>query len=197
MVAGDKYHLNSIASTVSTNLIRTPLAPDVAGCIANTGRPWYSPAGIKRGRILNVVRLGNKLTSLAQDTLYDNNVNSVISLPGSGTLLYGDITNASDTSSLVSLNVIRTIIYIRTVLQSIASAVLFEQNNADTRGSFTVQAEGILNRIKADDGLSEYSVVCDETNNIQSIIDAKAFVADISVKIPGSINYINITLTNK
>ena len=111
--------------------------------------------------------------------------------------MYGDITNASDTSSLVSLNVIRTIIYIRTVLQSIASAVLFEQNNANTRGSFTVQAEGILNRIKADDGLSEYSVVCDETNNVQSIIDAKAFVADISVKIPGSINYINITLTNK
>lgn len=197
MVAGDKYHLNSVASTVSTNLIRTPLAPDIAGCIANTGKPWLSPAGVKRGRILNVVRLGNKLTSLAQDTLYDNNVNSVISLPGSGTLLYGDITNASDTSSLVSLNVIRTIIYIRTVLQSIASAVLFEQNNADTRGSFTVQAEGILNRIKADDGLSEYSVVCDETNNVQSIIDAKAFVADISVKIPGSINYINITLTNK
>ena len=74
---------------------------------------------------------------------------------------------------------------------------MFEQNNANTRGSFTVQAEGILNRIKADDGLSEYSVVCDETNNVQSIIDAKAFVADISVKIPGSINYINITLTNK
>ena len=197
MVAGDKYHLNSVASTISSNLIRTPLAPDIAGCIANTGRPWLSPAGAKRGRILNVVKLGNKLTSLAQDTLYDNNINSVISLPGSGTILYGDITNASDTSSLVSLNVIRTIIYIRTVLQNIASTVLFEQNNADTRGSFTLQAEGILNRIKADDGLSEYSVVCNETNNVQSIIDAKAFVADISVKIPGSINYINITLTNK
>ena len=197
MVAGDKYHLNSIASTLSTNLIRTPLAPDVAGCIANTGRPWYSPAGIKRGRILNVVKLGNKFTSLAQDTLYDNNINSVISLPGSGTLLYGDITNASDTSSLVSLNVVRTIIYIRTVLQDIASAVLFEQNTSATRGSFVLQADSILKRIKAVDGLSEYSIVCDETNNVQSVIDAKAFVADISVKIPGSINYINITLTNK
>lgn len=197
MVAGDKYHLNSVASTISSNLIRSPLAADIAGCIANTGRPWYSPAGIKRGRILNVVKLGNKFTSLAQDTLYDNNINPVISLPGSGTLLYGDITNASDSSSLVSLNVIRTIIYIRTVLQDIASAVLFEQNTSATRGSFVLQADSILKRIKAVNGLSEYYILCDETNNVQSIIDAKAFVADISVKIPGSINYINITLTNK
>lgn len=196
-VAGDKYHLNSVASTVGTSLIRTHLAPDVAACIANTPRVWDSPAGNTRGRILGVVKLASKLTATSQDALYDLNVNPVISVPGSGTLLYGDITNAKDTSSLVSINVIRTIIFIKSTLIVVANAVLFEKNTLDTRLQFTTRAELILNRILAGGGLSEFSVVCDSSNNPQEIIDAKAFVADISVKIPGSINYINISLTNK
>lgn len=196
-VAGDKYHLNSVASTEGTSLIRTHLAPDVAACMANTPRVWDSPAGNTRGRILGVVKLANKLTALAQDTLYEANVNPVISVPGSGTLLYGDITNAKDTSSLISINVIRTIIFIKSTLIVVANAVLFEKNTSDTRLQFTTRAELILDRIVAGGGLSEFSVVCDASNNPQEVIDAKAFVADISVKIPGSINYINISLTNK
>lgn len=196
-VAGDKYHLNSVASTVGTSLIRTHLAPDVAGCIANTPRVWDSPAGNTRGRILGVVKLANKLTATSQDALYDLNVNPVISVPGSGTLLYGDITNAKDTSSLVSINVIRTIIFIKSTLIVVANEVLFEKNTTDTRLQFTTRAELILDRIVSGGGLSEFSVVCDASNNPQAVIDAKAFVADISVKIPGSINYINISLTNK
>ena len=196
-VAGDKYHLNSVASTEGTSLIRTHLAPDVAACMANTPRVWDSPAGNIRGRILGVVKLANKLTALAQDTLYEANVNPVISVPGSGTLLYGDITNAKDTSSLISINVIRTIIFIKSTLIIIANAVLFEKNTSDTRLQFATRAQLILDRIVAGGGLTEFSVVCDSSNNPQEIIDAKAFVADISVKIPGSINYINISLTNK
>lgn len=196
-VAGDKYHLNSVASTEGTSLIRTHLSPDVAACMANTPRVWDSPAGNTRGRILGVVKLANKLTSVAQDALYDVNVNPVISVPGSGTLLYGDITNAKDTSSLVSINVIRTIIFIKSTLIVVANEVLFEKNTTETRLQFTTRAELILNRILAGGGLSEFSVVCNASNNPQEVIDAKAFVADISVKIPGSINYINISLTNK
>ena len=196
-VAGDKYHLNSVASTEGTSLIRTHLAPDVAGCIANTPRVWDSPAGNTRGRILGVVKLANKLTATSQDALYDLNVNPVISVPGSGTLLYGDITNAKDTSSLISINVIRTIIFIKSTLLVVANAVLFEKNTSDTRLQFTTRAQLILDRIVAGGGLTEYSVVCDASNNPQAVIDAKAFVADVSVKIPGSINYINISLTNK
>ena len=196
-VAGDKYHLNSVASTEGTSLIRTHLAPDVAACIANTPRVWDSPAGNTRGRILGVVKLANKLTAVSQDALYDLNVNPVISVPGSGTLLYGDITNAKDTSSLISINVIRTIIFIKSTLIVVANEVLFEKNTVDTRLQFATRAELILNRIVAGGGLTEFSVVCDASNNPQEVIDAKAFVADISVKIPGSINYINISLTNK
>lgn len=195
-VAGDKYQLNSVASTVATSLIRSHLAPDVAGCIANTPRVWDSPAGNTRGRILGVVKLANKLTATAQDVLYEANVNSVISVPGSGVLLYGDITNAEDTSSLLSINVIRTIISIKSTLMIVANEVLFEKNNPDTRLQFTSRADFVLSRMQAGGGLLGFSVICDDSNNSQEVVDAKSFVADISVKIPGSINYINISLTN-
>ena len=196
-VAGDKYHLNSIAQSTGTTLIRTHLAPDVAGCIVNTPRVWNSPAGSTRGRILSVVKLANKFTTTAQDVLYEANVNPIVSVPGSGTLLYGDITTADDTSSLVSINVIRTVIFIKSSLLPIANEALFEINNENTRLSFTSRATFLLKRILTEGGISEFSVVCDKSNNPQEIIDAKAFVADIRVKIPGSINYINISLTNQ
>lgn len=196
-VAGDKKHLNSIATDTNASLIRTHLSPDVAGCIVNTRFPWVSPAGARRGRILNSVRLAQQFSTTAQDALYDKNVNPVIDVPGSGTLLYGDITNAADTSSLISINVIRTIIYIKGVLLPLASETLFEINDSGTRAEFKGRAESVLKRIAAGGGLTEYSVVCDESNNTQEVIDAKIFIADIKVKIPGSINYISITLTNE
>jgi len=196
-VAGDKYHLNSVSSDAASSMIRTHLAPDVAGVISNTQAPWISPAGPKRGRILNTVKLAYKFTTTAQDALYDANVNSVILVPGSGVQLFGDITNAPDNSNLLAINVIRTIIYIKSALLPIAADVLFEINNSDTRDTFTLRATSFLSRIQAAGGLTDFSVLCDESNNPQALIDARVFAADIKVKIPGSINYINITLTNK
>ena len=199
-VAGSKYHLNSVASTDTTTLIKTNLAPDIAGCIVRADRnssPWISPAGPDRGKILSVVKLSKNLTTSQQDLLYDNNVNPVITIAGQGTMLYGDITNAVDTSSMVSINVIRTINYIKSSLMPLANSIMFGQNNESTRNMFKLQASTFLGNIQAKGGLLEYIVVCDDTNNPTSVIESKSFNADISVKIPGSINYINISLTNK
>jgi len=197
--AGFKKHLNSTANTTSASLISTPLAADLAGIICRndaSSNPWNSPAGVQRGQVLNSVSLSKKLTSSQQDRFYSNKVNPFISVKGSGTFLFGDITNAADTSSLISINVIRTIIYIKTQLLPIASAILFNNNTSTTRALFKLEAENLLSRIEAQGGLTEYSVICDETNNPDQVVESKTFVADVKVKIPGSINYIIINLTN-
>ncbi len=197
--AGFKNHLNSTANTTTASLISTPLCTDLAGIICrndNNNFPWTSPAGPQRGQVLNSVSLSRKLSTSQQDRLYSLNVNPFISVKGSGSFLFGDITNAADTSSLIAINVIRTIIYIKSQLLPLANAVLFEFNNEQSRNLFTLQAEGLLSRIQSQGGLTEFSVVCDETNNPQQVVDSKTFVADVRVKIPGSINYITINLTN-
>jgi len=197
--AGFKNHLNSTQDSGSSNLISTPLCVDLAGILIRNDRvngPWISPAGTKKGQILNSVSLSKKLTTDEQDRLYNSNVNPIISVKGSGTFLFGDLTMAADTSSLIGINVIRTIIEIKRQLLPSAQNILFENNTPETRLKFVNVAESLLTRIKSLGGLTSFTIQCDENNNPQQVIDSKTFVADIRVKIPGSINYILISLTN-
>ena len=195
-VFGEKIHLD----TTNSVYITTPLAADVAGCIARTDRdfyPWFSPAGSRRGRILNVVRLNRSLTVQEQDNLYDNKVNPVVTFPGEGTLLYGDKTGEVATSTLSRINVSRLFMYVKKALAPTARSILFEQNDAITRSRFKIAAEGFLDRLVGQRGISEYKVICDSTNNTPEIIEANYFVADILIKPITSINYVKIQLTNK
>jgi hypothetical protein len=197
-VYGEKKQFNILGSP--TNLIITSLAPDVAGCIARTDResyPWFSPAGARRGRINNVAGLTKILTEAQKASLYTAKVNPVFSVPGEGTLLWGDKTTAAANSSLSSINVARLFIYLKKTLGPIARGVLFEQNDEITRSAFRSAADSVLRQIVATRGVSEYRIICDESNNTPDIIAAKQFVADILVKPIPAINFVRLTLTNK
>jgi len=176
------------------------MAPDVAGCIVRTDRdyyPWFSPAGSRRGRILNVLRLKRNLAPTEQDILYDAKINSVVTFTGEGTILYGDKTGDVATSTLSRINVSRLFNYVKKALAPLARSILFEQNDAITRSRFKIAAEGFLDRIVGQRGITEYRVVCDESNNGPEVIEANYFVADVLIKPVTSINYVRITLTNK
>jgi hypothetical protein len=197
--AGFKNHLNATASIGTSALIQTPLCVDLAGIICRNDEinyPWISPAGPRKGQVLNSVSLTKKLSPAEQDALYSEGVNPIVTVKGSGTFLFGDITHAVSTSTLVSINVVRTIIEIKRRLLPLAQDILFDNNTPDTRERFKSLADSALLRIQSLGGLTEYSIVCDETNNPPQVIDSKSFVADIRVKVPGSINYITVTLTN-
>jgi hypothetical protein len=196
IVYGEKIHFD----TTGLYEVTTQLAPDIAGCIVRTDRdyyPWFSPAGSRRGRILNVLRLKRALAPSEQDLLYDNKINPVITFAGEGTLLYGDKTGDVATSTLSRINVSRLFMYIKKALAPVARSILFEQNDAITRSRFKVAAEGFLDRIVGQRGITEYKVICDESNNTPEVIEANYFVADVLIKPITSINYVRITLTNK
>lgn len=197
-VYGEKKHFNVAGEP--TTLIISSLAPDVAGCITRTDRdsfPWFSPAGARRGRINNVAGLTKILSEADKGSLYSNKVNPVFNVPGEGTLLFGDKTLYSGTSTLGSINVARLFIYLKRTLGPIARGVLFEQNDANTRSAFKSAADSVLREVVAGRGISEYKIICDETNNTPEIIEAKNFVADVLVKPIPSINFVRLTLTNK
>lgn len=195
-VFGEKVHLDLTGSTFRT----TQMAPDLAGCLVRNDRdgyPWFSPAGPRRGRILNVVRLNRNLTEAEQDIVYESGVNPVVTFPGDGTILFGDKTGETDTSTLSRINVSRLFQYIKRVLGPVARGVLFEQNDSFTRERFTLAAQTFLNRIVAQRGISEFRIICDSTNNTAEVIEGNYFVADILIKPVTSINFVTITLTNK
>ena len=174
-------------------------APDVAGCLARTDREsdqWFSPAGFNRGDLLDTLRLVYNPTDAEQDTLFNLGINPIVTFPGEGTVLFGDKTLASATSTLSRINVSRLFIHLKKIVGAAARSLLFELNDEDTRGSFINAVEPTLERIKGRRGLYDFKVVCDESNNPASVVDANQFVADVFIKPSKSINFIRITFTN-
>ena len=73
-----------------------------------------------------------------------------------------------------------------------AKAQLFEYNDSFTRAQFRSAVEPFLRDVKNRRGLTDFSVICDETNNTDSVIDRNEFVCSIFVKPAKSINYITL-----
>ena len=59
--------------------------------------------------------------------------------------------------------------------------------------SFAGAVGGFLREVQARRGLTDYLVICDETNNTGDVIDRNEFVAEIYLKPSRSINFITIT----
>ena len=175
-----------------------PLNADIAGLSARTdytNEAWYSPAGLNRGFIKNVVKLSFNPTQTDRDTLYPLRVNPVVTLRGQGTLLYGDKTALSRPSAFDRINVRRLFIVLQKAIATAAKYQLFEFNDDLTRRLFVNAVEPFLADIKSKRGLTDFKVVCDGSNNTGEVVDGNRFVADIYIKPTRSINFITLNFT--
>jgi hypothetical protein len=172
-----------------------PLNGDVAGLCARTdftNDPWFSPGGLNRGQIKNVVRLAVSPTKTQRDTLYKKGVNPVVTFPGEGTVLFGDKTLLSKPSAFDRINVRRLFIVMEKAIATAAKFQLFEFNDGFTRAQFKNLVEPFLRDVQGRRGITDFVVKCDESNNTGEVIDRNEFVADIFVKPNRSINFITL-----
>ena len=173
-----------------------PLNGDVAGLCASVtanGTPWFSPAGLNRGAIRGAVKLAFSPTKSERDTLYQRRINPVTSLPGQGIVLFGDKTALASPSAFDRINVRRLFNVIEKTIGNAAKGVLFELNDEFTRSNFKNVVEPFLRGIQAERGITDFLVVCDETNNTGAVIDSNEFKADFYIKPARSINFITLT----
>jgi|TARA_R110000822_G_scaffold121380_3_gene255138 hypothetical protein len=173
-----------------------PTNADVAGLMNRTSLvayPWFSPAGQQRGIINNAVKLAYNPNKAQRDRLYPARINSFITTPGLGTLLFGDKTALGYASAFDRINVRRLFLTIEQALQRAAEAQLFELNDELTRANFRNIVEPYLRDIQAKRGLYGFAVICDTTNNTPDVIDNNEFRADIFLKPAKSINYVTLT----
>mgnify|MGYP003703793001 FL=1 len=172
-----------------------PLNGDVAGLCARTDQtndPWFSPAGYNRGVIKNVTKLAWNPSKAERDTIYQVGVNPVISQPGVGTVLFGDKTTLAKPSAFDRINVRRLFITLEKAISTSAKFSLFELNDSFTRSQFIGLVEPYLRDVKGRRGITDFKIVCDETNNTPQVIDSNSFVGDIYIKPARSINYIQL-----
>ena len=173
-----------------------PCNGDVAGlCAATTanGDPWFSPAGLNRGSIRNAIKLAYSPKRSERDALYQARINPITSLPGQGIVLFGDKTALASPSAFDRINVRRLFLVVEKTIGNAAKGVLFELNDEFTRNNFNNVVEPFLREIQARRGMTDFLVVCDESNNTSSVIDANEFVAEIYIKPARSINFITLT----
>ena len=171
---------------------------DVAGACVSTSAildDWFSPAGLQRGAINNVVKLAFNPNKAQRDDLYTNRINPIVSFPGSGPVLFGDKTGLASPSAFDRINVRRLFLNVEKRARGLAESVLFEQNDATTRAGFHASISNYLSEIQARRGLTDYLVVCDATNNTPEVIDRNEFVAELYLKPTRSINFVTVTVT--
>jgi phage tail sheath protein FI len=172
-----------------------PMNGDIAGlCVRtdNTRDPWWSPAGFNRGQIKNLVKLRYNPKKADRDLLYSNGVNPVVTFPGQGTVLYGDKTLQTKPSAFDRINVRRLFIVLEKAISTAAKYFLFEFNDEFTRAQFKALVNPYLRDIQGRRGITDFLVVCDETNNTGEVIDRNEFIGDIYIKPARSINFIQL-----
>jgi phage tail sheath protein FI len=173
-----------------------PLNGDIAGLCARTDYttdPWFSPGGLNRGQIKNVVKLAVNPGKTQRDTLYKKGVNPVVTFPGEGTVLFGDKTLLAAPSAFDRINVRRLFIVLEKAIATAAKFQLFEFNDGFTRAQFRNLVEPFLRDVQGRRGVTDFRVKCDDTNNTGEVIDRNEFVAEIFVKPNRSINFITLT----
>mgnify|MGYP000303462904 CR=1 FL=1 len=173
-----------------------PLNGDIAGLAARTDTvadSWFSPAGFNRGIVRGAVKLAYNPTKAQRDILYPARINPVATFPGQGTILFGDKTGLTTPSAFDRINVRRLFIVLEKAIATASKFQLFEFNDEFTRANFRNIVEPFLREVQGRRGITDFLVVCDETNNTGEVIDRNEFIAEIFIKPARSINFITLS----
>ncbi len=175
--------------------IKIPAASSTAGLMASTdlvAANFFSPAGSRRGRYLGITDIVVSPTKAERDALYKAGINPIANIPGEGIILFGDKTNESRPSAFDRINVRRLFLGIERAIAIAGRNVMFEFNDEFTRAEFVNIVEPFLREIQGRRGITDFRVICDETNNTAAVIDRNEFIASIFIKPARSINYVTL-----
>lgn len=167
-----------------------PLNGDVAGAHAlkdATNNVWDSAGNTP---IKNCIKLAWNPKKAERDILYPNAVNPVVTFPGEGTVLFGDKTHLTRGTAFNRINTRRTFIFMEKTVAPVARSVLFKNNTPQTRRNFVASISPFFQNIKSKNGISDFKIVADETNNTDAVVTANQFVCDIFVQPVYSINWV-------
>jgi hypothetical protein len=190
---------NQIVVPASHAVLRTYLYND------QVSHPWFAPAGINRGLVTNLNDIGyidsstglfthNGISQGMRDALFTLNVNPITQLPGSGLVVFGQLTRSADTTARNRVNVVRLENYLRTIFSSISNGYLFEPNDGITRKSIARQIESALNNVLSLRGLYDFLVICDTSNNTPATIGNNQLYVDVAIEPMRDVEFIYIPI---
>jgi hypothetical protein len=158
----------------------------------NASYPWFAPAGTTRGRMSYVTRVERNLTQTNRDNLYVGNVNPLATFPQQGVVIFGQKTLQKQPNALDRVNVRRLLIELINNIGAIANTLVFEQNTQATRNDFLSQVNPYLSSVQQREGVYEFKVVMDESNNTPQTIDNNQLIGQIWIKPTRTAEFISL-----
>lgn len=144
--------------------------------------PWGAPAGLNRGTVTGINDLGVNPQQKQRDLLYKISVNPVVFFPNEGFTIMGQKTLLKAPSAFDRLNVRRLFLYLEKSVFNTSKFFVFEPNTTFTRSRLVNTITPVFDLAKNTQGLFDYLIVCNDTNNTPELIDDNTLVVDIYIK---------------
>ena len=144
--------------------------------------PWIAPAGLTRGIINGLTDLGVNPQQKQRDLLYKISLNPVVFFPNEGYTVFGQKTLLKAPSAFDRINVRRLFLFLEKATLRSMRYFVFEPNTTFTRSRAVNTLAPLFELAKNTQGLYDYLIVCNETNNTADIIDDNTMVIDIYIK---------------
>jgi len=168
--------------------ISVPPAADVSNKFIQkfkTGNPFGIVAGPKRGVLSNRKLVGLEYDFLLKDREYLEpfGINPIIQRKGVGYMIFANSMAFQNTrSAFNSIHVRDLLITIEDRVEQVLSNYLFEFNDDTTRLEIKTIVEVYLDTVRANGGIYNYTVIMNEENNTNEVIDANTGIIDIAIE---------------
>ena len=162
-----------------------PFSGYAAAMMANNDAvtyPWTAPAGLNKGVINGVVDIGVNPQQKQRDLLYKVSLNPLVFFPSDGFVVMGQKTLLKAPSAFDRINVRRLFLYLEKGTQKTTRYFVFEPNTTFTRGRLVNTITPLFELARTTQGLYDYLIVCNDTNNTPNVIDDNTLVVDIYIK---------------
>ena len=164
----------SLSDPVTGRPVKVPASVAVVGALGfndSVAYPWFAPARFNRGALENVVNINIRLTTADRDELYENRINPIANFPNGGFVIFGQKTLQQAQTALDRVNVRRMLIEVKRLVGEVANTIVFEQNTPATRSRFIAQVTPLLAVIQSQQGIDQFKVVMDASNNTPEDIE--------------------------
>tara|TARA_Y100001973_G_scaffold89151_1_gene135186 strand:- start:248 stop:3424 length:3177 start_codon:yes stop_codon:yes gene_type:complete len=164
-----------IEDEINGDAVKVPASVVALGALGLNDKlafPWFAPAGFRRGALTGVLNTAVRLNAEDRNVLYDARLNPIASFPAGGFVIFGQKTLQLSRSALDRVNVRRMLLEVKRIVSNAALDILFEQNTPQTRARFLANVKPKLALIQSQQGIDQFNVIMNDSNNTQADIEA-------------------------
>jgi hypothetical protein len=185
----------TIDDPINNRPVPVPASVAVMGALAyndTVAYPWFAPAGFNRAALGFVTNTKVRLNQGDRDTLYTERINPIATFPQAGYVIFGQKTMQLSRSALDRVNVRRMLLEIKRLVTQVANSIIFEANTPSTRARFVAQVTPLLSTVQIQQGVDQFKVVMDSSNNTQEDIESNILNGRIVVVPTRAVEFISI-----